>query len=318
MIKIYEHNSIKKREFIFLLVIISTSFSIPFSLIIKVVIGQERKDLTGINVAIYDYTGIIDKYDQINALTSMFGWMNATVGIINITQVLNGGLMNYDIFAIPKGWRTEIYNDNFGEYGKRIIRNYIKQGGIYVGIDRGAHFATKAYLNLYPGGYVTPVPGIRYYDMVNVNINKDSLWLDLKNIPSRLTTLYLNGGYFEKTDALYEMEIQTIAKYSQNNMPCMVAFKYGYGSVFLSSLHPEVEEDSFRDGYFHYDYFEDPESEWDLALIISLWLLNPLRPVIFVVMDIVGGAVCAAIFIFVLLQKYSKKRLNTNHSSENV
>jgi hypothetical protein len=54
----------------------------------------------------------------------------------------------------------------------------------------------------------------------------------------------------------------------------MIALKYGQGSVFLSSPHPEYEEDSARDGTSAFDYLNDTDSEWGLMLKIAQWLVS--------------------------------------------
>jgi hypothetical protein len=68
--------------------------------------------------------------------------------------------------------------------------------------------------------------------------------------------------------------VHTIAKYESNNKAGMIAFEYGYGTVFLSSPHPEYEEDSDRDDTTFGDELEDPDSEWDFLLRISKWLVD--------------------------------------------
>lgn len=289
--------------------ILLISFSIPFTLRFKSGLALERKDLTGVTVGIYDYTGSIGSGDLSIAVYNMFIWMNATVDVISLYQVLEEGLSGYAIFVIPGGSCIG-YNENFGEQGKEIIRNFVRNGGSYFGICGGSHFGTEAYLNLYPGGYITPAPGVESsYEMVGIDVNKNSFWLDLTNISSSLTTIYINGGCFDKIKVFNEVDLHNVAVYSHNNMPCMVTFKYGRGSAFLCSPHPEIEEDSNRDGVSLFDYFDDPESEWDLMLRVSLGLINPLCPTLYIVMDIIGVSICAIVFVFPIYQKYFKKRI---------
>jgi hypothetical protein len=83
----------------------------------------------------------------------------------------------------------------------------------------------------------------------------------------------------------------------------MVTFEYGSGTVFLSSPHPENEEGNPRDGTDYEDELDDPDSEWNLLLTISQWLVelaggpapNPFSGVIIiigvvaVVVVVVGG-----------------------------
>ena len=54
----------------------------------------------------------------------------------------------------------------------------------------------------------------------------------------------------------------------------MIAFEYGAGTVFLSSPHPEYEENSDRDDTTFGDDLDDPDSEWDLLFRVSKWLIE--------------------------------------------
>jgi len=65
-----------------------------------------------------------------------------------------------------------------------------------------------------------------------------------------------------------------IASYEYNGEAGMVAFEYGNGTVFLSSPHPEYEEDDDRDDTTFVDYLDDPESEWGLLFRVSKWLVE--------------------------------------------
>ncbi len=288
------------------------SFLTPFTLRSNTVLAQERKDLADISVGIYDHNGYIGSGDLSIAVVNMFSWMNATVDVISLYQVLEVGLSGIDIFVIPGGSCIG-YDEDFGERGKEIIRNYVRNGGAYFGICGGSHFGTEAYLNLYPGGYTSPAPGIESpNEMVNMNLNTDSLWLDLTNFSSSLTTIYINGGCFNNADVSYKNNIHVIAEYSQSNRLGMVGVKYGSGSAFLCCPHPEIEENSNRDGVSMFDYFDDPDSEWGLILKVSLWLLNPLRPALYLVLDIIGLSFCAIVITIPIYKKYSKRMVKEN------
>ena len=49
----------------------------------------------------------------------------------------------------------------------------------------------------------------------------------------------------------------------------MIAFEKANGTVFLSSIHPEFEENSNRDDTDLFDEFDDPDSEWELMFSIA-------------------------------------------------
>jgi hypothetical protein len=54
----------------------------------------------------------------------------------------------------------------------------------------------------------------------------------------------------------------------------MIAFEYGLGRVFLVATHPEIEEDSNRDGVDFADELDDQGSDWELMREVILWSLG--------------------------------------------
>jgi hypothetical protein len=124
--------------------------------------------------------------------------------------------------------------------------------------------------------------------------------------------MYYGGPYFE-TEGM--VGITTLATYSYNGMPAMVAFEYGGGNgrVFLTGPHPEWEEDSYRDGSLWDNDLDENGSEWDLCKTVSLWLAsvvdvpsepNPSSDLTFTIILIVVSSVAA----LVVLSIWSRKR----------
>ena len=97
--------------------------------------------------------------------------------------------------------------------------------------------------------------------MTTMNTNQSSTGPDLSDFPDNFSTLYYASQFFT---APYGTSFHRIATYDHNDMAGMIASEYGYGTVFLSSPHPEYEEDSDRDDTTFGDELEDPDSEWDL------------------------------------------------------
>jgi hypothetical protein len=92
-------------------------------------------------------------------------------------------------------------------------------------------------------------------------------------LPENFTTMYYASQRFTP-NPYAETSIHTIARYDYDGSAGMIAFEYGNGTVFLSSPHPEYEEDADRDDTVFGDDLEDPESEWDLLLRVSNWLIE--------------------------------------------
>ena len=195
--------------------------------------------------------------------------MNATVGNITASQILEGQLNEYDILAIPGGSESTCSSELERE-GKAMVVDFVDRGGSYFGICGGATFGVT-YLRLF-NGYISP--GSESGDiihMTNMTINQNSTGPNLSDLPETISTMYYASQYFTPKVGVF---VHTVATYEYNDKPGMIAFKYGNGTVFLSSPHPEFEEDSDRDRTTFGDYLTDPDSEWPLMFRVSKWLIE--------------------------------------------
>ena len=243
---------------ILIIVILATSF-----LYIAV---SPSGPLVGVKVAVYDDNGTTAA-SQI-ALESMFTWMGADVTVISSENVESGALDSYDIFVSPGGcWcdqRCEILDDF------EIVRQFVLQGGSYFGIDGGASYATGYRLGLFEGILSADSNGTGDW-LLEMNVNRASTGPDLSDEPESYTIFYESSGYFTAENMT---GIIPICTYTDTGFPSMIAFKYGNGTVFLSSPHPEYEEGSMRDNTDFWDTIPDPDSEWGFMLKICQWLLE--------------------------------------------
>jgi glutamine amidotransferase-like uncharacterized protein len=221
----------------------------------------------------------------------MFQWMNATVEMVNSSSIRQGILEDFQIVAIPGGYAYDYYLD-LGPSGENAIREFIAVGGAYWGVCAGAYFALEEFdwsedghtgtyyygLGLFPGRGVGPIVGIADwpdYVMTDVQLNKSNGIIDFTNEPDTHSIMYYGGPYFE-TEGMNG--ITTIATYSFNGKPAMIAFEYEQGRVFLTGPHSEWEEDSFRDGCVWDNHLEDDGSEWQLCKDVSTWLASVNAP----------------------------------------
>ena len=258
--------------------------------IIPQVKAQNSTDLSYVSVAVYDGgSGVSSEPRETSmaALYWMFRWMNATVEIVNSTGIKLGILDDFEIIAVPGGYAYDYYLD-LGAGGAKAIQDFVAGGGAYWGTCAGAYYACQEFewseygetgtyyygLKLFPGRGVGPIVGIADWPnvaMTDVELNKSNGLIDLSQESSNYNIMYYGGPYFE-TNGLDG--ITTLATYSYNDEPAMIAFEYLEGRVFLTGPHPEWEEDSFRDGSVWDNYLEDDGSEWELCERISLWLAS--------------------------------------------
>jgi len=261
----------------------------------------ENSSLSGTRVAIYNGVGVSGSGDSYIALKYMFEWMGASVDYISAEQVQNGELITYKIFVMPGG-DTGSFSYAMGDNGKANIRTFVEMGGVYFGICGGSLFATEDYLNLYAGDLIYPVPGLmtRTTKIINMTVNRNSNGPDLSDEPELYNTLFWGSMYFDN----YGSEVIPIMMYPQNGKPGMIAFQKGLGTVFISSPHPEFEEESDRDGTSYFDSFVDPDSEWSLLLKVSVWLVDTANVKISVLWISVGAiATLAAIGIIIFIKR---------------
>ncbi len=228
----------------------------------------EYDDLTGVQVALYNGAGVM--ISSRIALTRMFEWMNASVTTVNASQILDDCLDDYDMLVIPGGSESTCASELQYITGVQKVKDFVEEGGSFFGICGGATYGAN-YVNLFDGS-MSPVsePGSLIH-MTTMNINQSSTGPALSDCPDNITTCYYASQYFIPSAGT---NVHIIASYEYNGEAGMVAFEYGNGTVFLSSPHPEYEEDNDRDDTTFVDYLDDPESEWDLLFRVSKWLVE--------------------------------------------
>jgi glutamine amidotransferase-like uncharacterized protein len=209
----------------------------------------------------------------------MFEWMNATVSVLNETEIANGCLWDHDILAIPEGLGP-FHQSWLGPDGLEAIREWVSHGGSYIGVRGSAAMAvTKSYfegrnttfdLGLFNGTSIE-VTDLDDECIANIDINREALGPALSSVPRSLSVLFWTGRYFVADEG---EDMIVIGSYGHSGLPAMIATNYGSGCVFLSSPEPEYEENSDRDGTDYKDDLDDPDSEWPLMLAVSQWLLE--------------------------------------------
>jgi len=224
-------------------------------------------DLTGVNVAVYTGNGVLSH--SYRALTEMFEWMNSTVEPVSASRIQNDFLDDYDIVVFPGG-PAGTYSNDLGDSGTQKIIDFVTNGGSYFGICGGSLFGAS-YLDFFNGTYrAVYEPGDAQH-LTIMHINQSSTGPNLADCPENVSTMYWGSSYFSPRDGF---EMTPIAVYDYNNEAGMITFQYEQGTVFLSSPHPEYEEGSDRDDTVFGDDLNDPDSEWDILLRVSKWLVE--------------------------------------------
>ena len=226
--------------------------------------------MEGIRVAVYSDTGVLPH--SATALPNMSLLMNADANYVNSTEIQQGVLDGYDIVVFPGGPASD-YFSSLGVTGGLAVCDFVEGGELYFGICGGSVLGTDYYLRLFHGYTISAVisSGVKIIQLI---VNENSTGPDLSSEPSTYGLLYWSSGYFYSDNETYVSTVIPITLYPQNNEPSMIVCRYGAGTVFLSYPHPEYEEDSERDGTDQFDYYDDPDSEWNLLMKVSLWLIE--------------------------------------------
>ncbi|MBW1716743.1 MAG: hypothetical protein JRJ77_13110, partial [Deltaproteobacteria bacterium] len=168
---------------------------------------------------------------------------------------------------------------------RNAIRDFIYNGGGYIGICAGAYFGADVvvwpntagkptryeyYLDLFMGDAVGPLEDVS----------------DYPDDPMALTTVRMVDPDFSwntEVVGVYDYEINGVPGL-YDEKPAMIKFEFGSGRVFLSGVHPELEESATlansRDWAFGDDYgtddpagpVADPDTEWDMMADVLAWL----------------------------------------------
>lgn len=236
-------------------------------------------DETGTHtVALYSDRGTDG--DCVKASKYMFQWIGYEVTQVNAYYIMNVGLEQFDILCVPGGNMYQ-YAQDLSSKGRNNIRNYVYGGGGYIGICGGAYYACTEVewlgqqlpmtpLGLFSGRAVGPVESIfpyPEYGMCRIDIVNTTHRIT-QSMPDSAWMMYYWGPAFEPDQAA---GIDILGVYDPQRKPCILAFEYGKGNVFLIGTHPEFEEDSDRDSVSFGDEFEDRGSDWELMKEAVRW-----------------------------------------------
>jgi len=221
--------------------------------------------------------------DGITAFENFLTYKGLTYQEQSYSYINNNDLRGkFDVIYFPGGDAYQ-YDRRINSAGDNNIRNFVSNGGGYIGICAGAYFACDRIL--WEGGwqYYTLDLFMGYgYGAIDSIIpwsGYTMTWTTM-NLANPLCTweltkeyqMYYGGGAYYP-DAGQSMNV--IATYdSYNNDPAMINFGYGSGHVVMFGPHPEIEEDDTRDGTAFGDQFEDLGTDWNIMWTCMDYLRN--------------------------------------------
>jgi hypothetical protein len=129
--------------------------------------------------------------------------------------------------------------------------------GLYEGTARG------------PWDAIAPYPG---YGLC-VQRFTDSSHPITRDLATSLLVLYYWGPSLTPR---VETPGMVLARYEATGEAAILALTFERGRVFLVGTHPEIEENSDRDGQGFASELTDPDSEWDLLRNATRWCLGEI------------------------------------------
>lgn len=161
---------------------------------------------------------------------------------------------------LPGGARPQ-YDKTLGPHGFGLIRDFVQNGGIFLGVCAGAYYASKAF-EWKPGGLpaVHKKPGLNFFNglargplpnAVDHDKGYDT-WYDLSLLTTSLHNksrpgqdisgqcVYWGGPLFKPQDRPARMETLASIDVAGAQEPAILKIPFGQGQAIVSNIHPEI------------------------------------------------------------------------------
>ncbi len=202
---------------------------------------------TSLSAGIYvGYGADTGSYRKLSTLLVNMGFDTQFLIAENFNRLYD--LFKFDIIVFPGG-RADHMIMGLSRQQIDTIREYVSQGGSYMGICAGAYFASNYtvwkgikygdnvgyVLDLYYGNAVGPIEEIGDYDtgsIYNPQYPTNITWYN----GERFNVTYWGGPYFTPVD-----NVKVLAIYDKVHKPAAIKFSYKSGRVILFGFHPEFD-----------------------------------------------------------------------------
>ena len=174
------------------------------------------------------------------------------IKLLNANSLLNSHWQHNASLLVMPGGADLPYVAKLNGKGNILIKEYVNQGGSYLGICAGAYYAS-AYvefdkdgkyqvlgdreLKFFPDKAIGPILAEFDY-FTNSGARAAEIYTNFTNLEA-LKVYYNGGGYFYNPDNLYNVTV--LAKYTENNLAAILKVNYGAGNIILSFVHFEVD-----------------------------------------------------------------------------
>lgn len=215
--------------------------------------NPDTSELSNIHIGLYVDNGAAG----IDEVESMLGQLGCFYSAINKDTILTGNLSNYDIILFPGGdmW---VYRSYLSNTGVQKIKEFVQLGGGYIGICGGSYFAadniiwrgwadeprqyfTNTGIGLFHGTADGPIDDFApLYQDTNCKININRNHPITSDSPQQIDYLYSFGPKFIISDS---SGVSVLGTTVTGNNTVVLSVQCEQGRVFMTSLHPEFDDD---------------------------------------------------------------------------
>jgi len=183
-------------------------------------------------ICIYAGTGAV----FVREVEEVLKKLNLPYYLIDENFIRNGMLIKHCTILIVPGGYTSTYVSCLGEEGFKRIREFIANGGGYIGICAGAYIAAKTVeVPGHPEGLnIINITNVRRSGRGLINITIINLNHPIAKNCSRIMKIWYQNGPF----MIPGKGVDVIAVYG-DEYAAIVCSKYGKGIVVIFSPHPE-------------------------------------------------------------------------------
>ncbi|BBM36838.1 BPL-N domain-containing protein [Pseudoleptotrichia goodfellowii] len=206
--------------------------------------------------------------------------MGHPVKEIFASDIINDNILDKAAMVVFPGGVAMPYCNKLNGIGNKKIREYLKNGGVYLGICAGAYYACdrldfhgeeydvvdKWELEFFKGvakGSLAELTNGRYYDESVYAKAFVPLKFDGKYSTVKEKMYYYHGGPTFIPDDKNDDSYEAIAKF-ENGKTAIIKGKFGNGSYFLSSIHFELQKKYYKEIVLDKARKEEYEQETEL------------------------------------------------------
>ncbi len=221
--------------------------------------------------------------DGVIAFENFLDWKGISHERVTPSDVNTYVLKNYYRAIFMPGGDAYYYKLYIDANGVQHIRDLVFSGGGYIGTCAGAYYASDSIrweggtydypLDLFQGfsnGAIDAIAPWPDYTMTPVNLNPAHPVNQYS--PATMTSLYYGGQTFVPHAGVAVDTLFTWAAY--HDSVGGISLTYGSGRVLLMGIHPEIDENTSRDGTSFADSLDDKESDWNWLWTAIDWLLK--------------------------------------------